>query len=107
MYKYYLSSLTARTIQLTVRSVIFHIMIFIIIFLIFLDLVKRVGDLDLGIPTQCIQLKTVVEIDQLDFSVISNICLELNVKLGGTNYRIFPDNRYKWCRVKKKKERLN
>jgi hypothetical protein len=64
--------------------------------LIFAEIVKRVGDLDLRLTTQCVQYKNVVgKADKgPDRSTLANICLKLNAKLGGTNNLIARESRY-------------
>lgn len=62
-------------------------MISIIVYLI-LDTVKRVGDLDLKLPTLCITKKDMV----IDLLSLANICLQLNTKLAGVNYKISVDS---------------
>ena len=47
--------------------------------------VKRVGDSVIGIPTQCVQVKLVL---QAKPQVCANISLKINAKLGGTNHVI-------------------
>ncbi|XP_046448978.1 protein argonaute-2-like isoform X2 [Daphnia pulex] len=59
------------------------------------EIVKRVGDLDLKITTQCIQQKNVVGRNGPDPSTMANICLKLNAKLGGINNLISRDFRPK------------
>ena len=44
--------------------------------------VKRVGDTELGIPTQCMQLKHTRTPKK---QYCANLCLKINLKLGGTN----------------------
>ncbi|KAL0171244.1 hypothetical protein M9458_031555, partial [Cirrhinus mrigala] len=44
--------------------------------------VKRVGDTLLGMATQCVQVKNVVKTSP---QTLSNLCLKINVKLGGIN----------------------
>jgi len=44
--------------------------------------VKRVGDTVLGIATQCVQAKNVTKTTP---QTLSNLCLKMNVKLGGVN----------------------
>ena len=60
------------------------------------EIVKRVGDLDLGLTTQCIQNKNVAGKPGRgpDGSTMANICLKLNAKLGGINNMIARDCRY-------------
>lgn len=57
------------------------------------EIVKRVGDLDLHITTQCIQQKNVQGRNGPDPSTMANICLKLNAKLGGVNNLIAKDFR--------------
>ncbi|XP_059352742.1 protein argonaute-2-like [Daphnia carinata] len=59
------------------------------------EIVKRVGDLDLKITTQCIQQKNVQGRNGPDPSTMANICLKLNAKLGGINNLISRDFRPK------------
>ncbi|XP_046635455.1 protein argonaute-2-like isoform X1 [Daphnia pulicaria] len=59
------------------------------------DIVKRVGDLDLKITTQCVQQKNVTGRNGPDPSIMANICLKLNAKLGGINNLISRDFRPK------------
>ncbi|XP_060856547.1 protein argonaute-2-like [Metopolophium dirhodum] len=54
--------------------------------------VKRVGDTILGMATQCIQAKNV---DKPSVQALSNLCLKINVKLGGTNNILVPSVRPK------------
>ena len=55
---------------------------------------KRVGDLDLGLTTQCIQSRNLVgRGNGPDPAVMANICLKLNAKLGGVNNLIARDFR--------------
>ena len=67
--------------------------------MVFLETVKRVGDLDLKLATQCVQVKNVIGRIGLgpDASIISNICQKLNVKLGGTNNLISRD--FRWVQI--------
>uniref|UniRef100_A0A3B3ZS94 Piwi domain-containing protein n=1 Tax=Periophthalmus magnuspinnatus TaxID=409849 RepID=A0A3B3ZS94_9GOBI len=44
--------------------------------------VKRVGDTVLGMATQCVQVKNVQKTTP---QTLSNLCLKINVKLGGVN----------------------
>jgi hypothetical protein len=44
--------------------------------------VKRVGDTVLGIATQCVQAKNAIKTTP---QTLSNLCLKMNVKLGGVN----------------------
>lgn len=54
-----------------------------------LETVKRVGDLDLCLATQCVQSKNLTKlkngVSAPDPSTMANICLKLNAKLGGIN----------------------
>lgn len=54
---------------------------------IFLAEVKRVGDTVLGIATQCVQAKNVIKTTP---QTLSNLCLKMNVKLGGVNSILLP-----------------
>ncbi|EGT49576.1 hypothetical protein CAEBREN_20222 [Caenorhabditis brenneri] len=54
--------------------------------------IKRVGDTVLGVATQCVQAKNVVRTTP---QTISNICMKMNVKLGGVNCILFPNVRPK------------
>jgi eukaryotic translation initiation factor 2C len=49
--------------------------------------VKRVGDTVLGIATQCVQMKNVIKTTP---QTLSNLCLKMNVKLGGVNSILLP-----------------
>ncbi|GES75473.1 piwi domain-containing protein [Rhizophagus clarus] len=46
--------------------------------------IKRVGDTQLGIPTQCILLKRLTKANGID-QICTNIFLKVNAKLGGQN----------------------
>ena len=59
-----------------------------------IEIVKKVGDLDLNMTSQCIQWKNVLGRQGPDPSTMANICLKLNAKLGGINNLIHKDNRY-------------
>uniref|UniRef100_A0A8C1JH03 Argonaute RISC component 1 n=1 Tax=Cyprinus carpio TaxID=7962 RepID=A0A8C1JH03_CYPCA len=52
--------------------------------------VKRVGDTLLGMATQCVQVKNVVKTSP---QTLSNLCLKINVKLGGINNILVPHQR--------------
>ncbi|XP_048468800.1 protein argonaute-1 isoform X2 [Rhincodon typus] len=52
--------------------------------------VKRVGDTLLGMATQCVQVKNVVRTSP---QTLSNLCLKINVKLGGINNILVPHQR--------------
>ncbi|XP_027205239.1 protein argonaute-1 [Dermatophagoides pteronyssinus] len=54
--------------------------------------VKRVGDTVLGIATQCVQTRNVVKTSP---QTLSNLCLKINVKLGGVNNILVPSMRPK------------
>ena len=49
--------------------------------------VKRVGDTLLGMATQCVQMKNV---NKTSAQTLSNLCLKINVKLGGINSILLP-----------------
>jgi hypothetical protein len=53
--------------------------------------VKRIGDTLLGVATQCLQLKNVVNPSG---QTLANLCLKINVKLGGINTVLAPEIRY-------------
>ena len=53
--------------------------------------VKRVGDTLLGVATQCVQVKNVLKPSA---QTLSNLCLKINVKLGGVNSILVPGIRY-------------
>lgn len=53
--------------------------------------VKRVGDTVLGMATQCVQMKNV---QRTTPQTLSNLCLKINVKLGGINNILVPHQRY-------------
>ena len=44
--------------------------------------VKRAGDSQIGVRTQCVVAATMKKTDP---STLTNLCLKINVKLGGTN----------------------
>ena len=48
---------------------------------------KRVGDTLLGVATQCVQVKNVLRPSP---QTLSNLCLKINVKLGGINSILVP-----------------
>lgn len=52
--------------------------------------VKRVGDTVLGLATQCVQAKNVIKPNP---QTLSNLCLKINVKLGGVNSILLPSAR--------------
>lgn len=53
--------------------------------------VKRVGDTVLGMATQCVQVKNVQKTTP---QTLSNLCLKINVKLGGVNNILLPQGRW-------------
>ncbi|OBS80897.1 hypothetical protein A6R68_20905, partial [Neotoma lepida] len=55
-----------------------------------LIIVKRVGDTLLGMATQCVQVKNVIKTSP---QTLSNLCLKINVKLGGINNILVPHQR--------------
>uniref|UniRef100_A0A4W5LFB4 Argonaute RISC component 1 n=1 Tax=Hucho hucho TaxID=62062 RepID=A0A4W5LFB4_9TELE len=52
--------------------------------------VLKVGDTLLGMATQCVQVKNVVKTSP---QTLSNLCLKINVKLGGINNILVPHQR--------------
>lgn len=52
--------------------------------------VKRVGDTLIGLATQCVQSKNVTKTSP---QTLSNLCLKINVKLGGVNNILVPNQR--------------
>ncbi|XP_070208150.1 protein argonaute-2-like isoform X2 [Littorina saxatilis] len=52
--------------------------------------VKRVGDIMFGLATQCVQSKNV---NKTTPQTLSNLCLKINVKLGGVNSILLPSIR--------------
>ena len=56
--------------------------------------VKRVGDIMFGMATQCVQSKNV---NKTSPQTISNLCLKINVKLGGINSILLPSIRFVLC----------
>ena len=52
--------------------------------------VKRVGDIMFGLATQCVQAKNV---NKTSPQTLSNLCLKINVKLGGINNILLPSIR--------------
>ncbi|PAA61921.1 hypothetical protein BOX15_Mlig021460g1 [Macrostomum lignano] len=52
--------------------------------------VKRVGDILFGLATQCVQAKNV---NKTSPQTLSNLCLKINVKLGGINSILVPGMR--------------
>ncbi|XP_059158958.1 protein argonaute-2-like isoform X8 [Physella acuta] len=52
--------------------------------------VKRVGDICFGLATQCVQAKNV---NKTTPQTLSNLCLKINVKLGGVNSILVPSIR--------------
>lgn len=63
----------------------------------FLAEVKRVGDTVLGMATQCVQAKNV---NKTSPQTLSNLCLKINVKLGGINSILVPSIRPKVFLIK-------
>jgi eukaryotic translation initiation factor 2C len=66
----------------------------IVCILLFSAEVKRVGDTVLGMATQCVQAKNV---NKTSPQTLSNLCLKINVKLGGINSILVPSIRPKVC----------
>ena len=52
---------------------------------------KRVGEIVFGLATQCVQAKNV---NKTTPQTLSNLCLKINVKLGGINSILLPSIRY-------------
>lgn len=52
---------------------------------------KRVGDILFGLATQCVQAKNV---NKTTPQTLSNLCLKINVKLGGINNILLPSIRW-------------
>jgi len=50
------------------------------------DSVKRLGDIECKVPTQCVLRKTLFRDGQVNRQVVENICLKINSKLGGINH---------------------
>ena len=48
--------------------------------------VKRAGDNQIGVRTQCVVASTLKKTDP---STLTNVCLKINAKFGGTNSTIF------------------
>ena len=61
--------------------------------------VKRVGDTVLGMATQCVQAKNV---NKTSPQTLSNLCLKINVKLGGINSILVPSIRPKVFKITNK-----
>lgn len=51
---------------------------------------KRVGEIVFGLATQCVQAKNV---NKTTPQTLSNLCLKINVKLGGINSILLPSIR--------------
>lgn len=56
----------------------------------FIAEVKRVGDTVIGLATQCVQARNV---NKTSPQTLSNLCLKINVKLGGVNNILLPSVR--------------
>lgn len=74
---------TIATLQIIVERIF-------TIFFSFAAEVKRVGDTVLGMATQCVQAKNV---NKTSPQTLSNLCLKINVKLGGINSILVPSIR--------------
>ena len=70
-----------------------HVYVCMINSYVLLAEVKRVGDTLLGVATQCVQTRNVIRTSP---QTLSNLCLKINVKLGGINSIIVPAMRYKY-----------
>ena len=53
--------------------------------------VKKVGDTEIGVPTQCVRQQNV---NKANGSTVGNICLKINAKLGGVNHSIVMEGEY-------------
>ena len=53
--------------------------------------VKHVGDTQIGVATQCVQAYNMTKIN---LQTLFNLCLKINVKLGGINIIIMPCMRW-------------
>ena len=69
---------------------VLYIIIYFCFFSLIVAEVKRVGDTLLGVATQCVQTKNVSKPSP---QTLSNLCLKINVKLGGINSIIVPQMR--------------
>lgn len=49
--------------------------------------IKRIADTIIGVPTQCVQSKHVAD---AKIQYCANVCLKVNLKLGGTNSSLSP-----------------
>ena len=47
---------------------------------------KRAGDSIVGVQTQCIVART---LEKKDIATLTNVCLKINAKLGGTNSTLY------------------
>ena len=47
--------------------------------------IKKVGDTEIGVPTQCVKQ---INVNKANGSTVGNICLKINAKLGGVNHSI-------------------
>lgn len=52
--------------------------------------IKRVSDTIIGVATQCIQSEQVMKDRNLQYN--ANVCLKINVKLGGMNSSLLPEH---------------
>ena len=57
------------------------------------DQIKRMGDLQMKIPTQCCVKRNLFKDGRTNTTVLANICLKLNSKLGGINHTLAPASR--------------
>ena len=53
--------------------------------------IKKVGDTEIGVPTQCIKQ---FNVNKANGSTVGNICLKINAKLGGVNHSIVLDGEF-------------
>jgi len=58
------------------------------------DVIKKIGDLKHKVPTQCCLKRNLFKPGgQVNWQVLSNLCLKLNSKLGGVNHVLAPKSR--------------
>ena len=52
--------------------------------------VKKVGDTEIGVPTQCVRQ---LNVNKANGSTVGNICLKINAKLGGINHTVIMEGK--------------
>ena len=57
------------------------------------DKIKRLGDIELNLVTQCCLKTNLFRKGEINKQVISNLCLKINSKLGGKNHVLSPVSR--------------